>query len=179
MLVSENDDEREQSVSSQVHQVFIYNWPLLRNLHWIKKCSHEMQMMFNGFFIPLIWLQLMFWFWFTGSMQQRKTTLQVLSPATASQRSTSYQRAQPLSSEKCLHATNGNGTTNTNSNHPPAQPVTADGELFMIIDVRSPRFKLKIHKLFHYYIYYFPSPCCFHSFSTPFTSIIIHYTMRQ
>lgn len=61
-------------------------------------------------------------------MQPRKTTLQILSPATASQRSAFNQRAQSFSTEECPHATNGNGSANTNANYPTAQPATADGE---------------------------------------------------
>jgi hypothetical protein len=70
-------------------------------------------------------------------VQSRKATLQVLSPATASQGSTSNQRTQSFSIEECAHATNGNGTADTYADHPSAQPATADGELFMIIDVYS------------------------------------------
>lgn len=94
--------------------------------------SHKMQMNFNGLFInPFIALS------FSGSMQPRKATLQVLSPATASQRSTSNQWTQSFSTEECPHATNGYGSADTHANHPSTKPASADGELFMVIDVYS------------------------------------------
>lgn len=61
-------------------------------------------------------------------MQSRETTLQVLSPATASQRPIADQRTESSSVEKCFNATNGYGTANAaNSRHDP-KSASADGE---------------------------------------------------
>jgi hypothetical protein len=60
-------------------------------------------------------------------MQSRETTLQVLSPATASQRSIADQRPESSSAEKCFNATNGYGTANAASSHD-SKSASADGE---------------------------------------------------
>lgn len=61
-------------------------------------------------------------------MQSRKTTLQVLSPATASERSIVDQRPESSSVEKCFNATNGYGTANAASSRHNSKSASTDGE---------------------------------------------------
>jgi hypothetical protein len=65
---------------------------------------------------------------YLGSMQSRETTLQILSPATASERSIVNQWTESFGIEKCFNATNGNGTANAACCSHNPNSASADGE---------------------------------------------------